>query len=188
MTSKEKPMPIETQHPEIGLACTPSTIYLFKEKKANAAYKEFKHLLDEGYEGFCITRSPPNQIRERYGLEKCPILWLTGNKLQGFDTLAPNEISRLAALLTKFIGPNGNGTEAEHKDASVLKRVIILDNIEYLIMQNNFQSMLRVLHLVRDKIMLCQAIMLIPIDPLSIDFKELRLMERECEVVDVKDY
>ena len=179
-------MPLESKVQVSEYASNPSTIYIFKEKKANVAYQELKRLLDLGYEGLCVTRSPPNIIRERYGLDKCTIVWLTGNKLQGYETLAPNEISRLASLLTKFIALNGNG--GGNKDESPLKRVVILDNIEYLIMQNNFQTVLRVLHLVRDKIMLSPAIMLIPIDPLSIDFKELRLIERECEVVDVKDF
>lgn len=182
MTSKENLKPVAGNVLDNVIASNPSTIYLFKEKKANVAYQEFKRLLEEGYEGLCITRSPPNQIRDRFDLGTCPIIWLTGNKPQGYETLAPNEISKLASLITKFINPNANN------DASMLKRVVILDNIEYLIMQNNFPTILRVLHLVRDKIMLSSAIMLIPIDPLSIDFKELRLIEREAEVVDVKDY
>ena len=186
MTSKENVNSIVEKVLDSVIASNPSTIYLFKEKKANLAYTEFKRLLQEGYEGLCITRSPPNQIQARFDLGKCTMIWLTGNKPQGYETLAPNEISKLASLLTKFISPNG--IENGNKDAPTLKRVVILDNIEYLIMQNNFPTILRVLHLVRDKIMLSSAIMLIPIDPLSIDFKELRLLERESEVVDVKDY
>jgi hypothetical protein len=186
MTSKENSSPVEDKALDNVLASNPSTIYLFKEKKANVAYKEFKRLLEEGYEGLCITRSPPNQIRERFDLGNCTILWLTGNKPLGIETLAPNDISRLASLITKFIIPNGN--ENGNTDAALLKRVVILDNIEYIIMQNNFPTILRVLHLVRDKIMLSSAIMLIPLDPLSIDFKELRLVERESEVIDLKDY
>jgi hypothetical protein len=186
MTFWEKAMPLEGKLPDLEIEFNPSTIYLFKEKKANIAYKVLNHLLNKDYEGFCITRFPPNIIRERYDLDKSTILWLTGNKVEGIETLAPTDIGRLASIVTKFIDPNGNG--AETKDAASLKRVIILDDIEYLIMQNDFQTILRVLHLVRDKIMLCPAIMLLPIDPLSIDFKELRLIEHECEVIDVKDY
>jgi len=188
MTFKENPVPIESKIPDGDIALNPSNIYLFKEKKANIAYREFKRLLDKGYVGLCITRSHPNIIRERYGLKNCTIIWMTSNNLQDYETLAPNEISRLVSLLTKFISPNGNRSEGNNKDTASLKRVIILDNIEYLIVQNNFQTILRILHIVRDKIMLCQAINLIPIDPLSIDIKELRLLEHECEVIDVKDY
>jgi two-component system cell cycle response regulator len=164
--------------PEGKRALSPNTIYIFKEARANKAYEAFRGVLEEGYVGLLITRTPPAQVVEKHRLGKVWTLWLTGNKDPDQETLAPNEISRLAAILTKFIQGNGNG-------ASPVRRIIMLDSIEYLIMQNNFQTMLRLLHMVRDKIMIHPAILIIPIDPLCLDPKEFRLFEKECEVIDV---
>ena len=160
---------------------SPNTIYLFKETRANKAYDAFLGALEEGYEGLLISRSPPAQVVEKHRLGKVLTLWLTGNKSPNQETLAPNEIGRMAAILTKFIQGNGHG-------ASPVRSVIMLDSIEYLIMQNNYQTILRLLHLLRDKIMIHPAILILPIDPLSLDPKEMRLFEKECEVLDTKDY
>jgi len=186
MTSKEPTPPEAGTSLKPGLASNLHTFYLFKEKTAKTAYNEFALLLEKGYEGLCISRSPPHLFHDRFKTGQYTLLWLTGNKVPEQNTLAPNEISRLAALLSKFLSPTGN--EPDTKGAPLKNRVILIDNLEYLIIQNNFQIILRVLHMVRDKIMLYPAIMLIPVDPLTFDFRELRLIERECEVIDVKDY
>jgi two-component system cell cycle response regulator len=179
MTSNEEKPQSATSAPDKKRAFSPNTIYLFKETRASKAYVAFQSLLEEGYMGLLITRSPLVQAIEKHGLGKVQTLWLTGNKALDQETLPPNEIGRLVTVLTKFIMGNGNGNDTSH-----VRSVILFDNIEYLIMQNNYQTMLRVLHLLRDKIMIHPAILLIPIDPLSLDPRELRLFEKECEVVD----
>lgn len=180
MTSNEESSQSATSAPDKTRAFSPNTIYLFKETRANKAYDAFRSLLEEGYEGLLITRAPPAQELEKHRLGKVQTLWLTGNKASDQETLPPNEIGRLVTVLTKFIMGNGNGNGTSH-----VRRVILFDNIEYLIMQNNYQTLLRVLHLLRDKIMLHPAILIIPIDPISLDPRELRLFEKECEVVEI---
>jgi hypothetical protein len=169
-----------------GIASRQNTIFLFKEKTAKTAYSELEHLLANGYEGLCVSRTPPERLRERYKLNKCTIFWLTGNKINDQNTLAPNELSRLAALLLRYF--SSDGKEQNTKDVNNGQRVLLLDSIDYLILQNNFQTILRILHMLRDKIMLYPGIMLLPVDPLTFDQRELRLFERECEVIDVQDY
>jgi hypothetical protein len=169
-----------------GSTANPHNLYLFKEKKANKVLDEFKFLLENGYTGMYITRTPPRLILEQFKGAKCSVVWLTGNKVQEHNTLAPNEISRLASIIMKFLSPDGN--EPITNEEALPKRAILLDNLEYLILQNNFQIILRILHMVRDKIMLYPGVMLIPVDPMTFDFKDLRLIERECEVIDLKDY
>jgi len=186
MPSKEIMPSAENTSIKPGIASNLHTTYLFKEKKARTAINEFAYLLEKGYEGLYITRTPPKKVKEQVKTGQYTIIWLTGNKVPTQNTVAPTEISRLAASLLKFLCPPENVEDAEA--ANVQKRVLLIDNIEYLILQNNFQIIVRLLHMVQDKIMLYPAIMLVPVDPLTFDPRELRLIERECEVIDIKDY
>jgi two-component system cell cycle response regulator len=154
-----------------------NTIYLFKEKKSRLVYKKLELLIKDGFEALIITRAHPGRLKQTYGLGDNSIYWLSTNKIPDYPVISPTQISRLTTILVKFIS---NGQET--------KRVVLLDNLEYLIIQNEFHTLLRLLHLVRDKIMVQPALLLLPIDPGSLDRKELSLLESECELIDMKDY
>lgn len=152
-------------------------IYLFKERRTHIGYRKLAQLAGKGMECLCITRDHPRKIKEAFTLANIRFLWLTGNKTSEYDTLAPNEISRLSTLLSKYIS-EGTGQG----------RALLFDHLEYLVTQNSFQTMLRVIHMARDKVMMHPFIFLLAIDPMSLDPKEVRLLERESEVIDLKDY
>jgi two-component system cell cycle response regulator len=152
-------------------------MYLFREKKTHLAFKKLVQLSKEGYECLLFVRAHPEHLKEKYNLGEMNIIWLSSSKLPEYTSVAPHEISRITTILVKFITSKEEG-----------KRVILFDNIEYLIIQNEFRTILRMLHLIRDKIMIHPVVFLMSIDPNSLETKELSLIERECEVIDVGDY
>jgi len=154
-----------------------NTIYLFKEKKSRMVYKKLEQLIKEGYEAIVITRAHPGRLKQTYQLGDSTIYWLSSNNIPDYPGISPTHISRLTTVLVKFIASQ-----------DWPKKVILLDNIEYLIIQNEYHTMIRLLHLVRDKIMVESVVLLLPIDPHSFERKELSLLESECEIIDMKDY
>lgn len=140
--------------------------YLVVDEDQSLAYNVFKDLVVQGNEGFCVTRSFPTKILKTYGI-KVPILWLT--KEQGEGTLVPHNLAKLNFLIEEFIKKEG-------------ETAVILDGLEYLITHNNYEPILRFLQLLNDKIAITNSIMVLPVNPFTLDQRHLKLLEREMEV------
>jgi hypothetical protein len=54
--------------------------------------------------------------------------------------------------------------------------------MEYLISQNNFRSILNLIHLLNDKIMISDSMIIIPIDEHVIDTKDMHMLLKETKV------
>jgi hypothetical protein len=59
--------------------------------------------------------------------------------------------------------------------------IVLLEGLGYLITQSNYETVLRFMQSQRDEIALKSAILMVHIDPLSLDTKELHRMESELE-------
>jgi len=59
--------------------------------------------------------------------------------------------------------------------------LVLLEGLGYLITQSNYETVLRFVQSQRDEIALKSAIMLVHIDPLSLDTKELHRLASELE-------
>jgi archaellum biogenesis ATPase FlaH len=64
--------------------------------------------------------------------------------------------------------------------------VVLLEGLGYLITQSNYETVLRFIQSQRDDIALKGAILLVHIDPLSLDIKELHRLESEMELLDIQ--
>jgi hypothetical protein len=62
------------------------------------------------------------------------------------------------------------------------RNTMLLSGIEYLILQNNFDSVLKLIQLLRDHAAITGTILIIPVSPGTVEKKELKLIERELEV------
>ncbi|MEM2900907.1 MAG: DUF835 domain-containing protein [Thermoplasmata archaeon] len=139
--------------------------YIVKEPKPAKAYAIFVDQVTHGAQGLIITRTNPPIIRENYGLKKTPMVWLTQSQVQNEKCIAPTDVSRLQLIVADFLSRSQNS-------------ILLLDGVEYLITQNNFQTVLKFLQLLGDEIAVKQSRMLVSIDPEAIDKRELALFER----------
>ena len=121
--------------------------------------------------GLAVSRQHSDLIRQKYGLETTPIYWLATRA--GQDVISPTNLGILTHTLVQFVEHNTNG-------------IILLDGIEYLVSNNDFNKVLRTIDQVNDHISQSQAIMLIPVDPRAFDQKELALLERNMEKMATK--
>lgn len=116
--------------------------------------------------GLAVTRQHPDLVREKYALENTPIYWLatrTGDKV-----ISPTNLGILTHTLVKFI-------------EDVPEGVILLDGMEYLVSNNDFTKVLRMIDQVNDNISQSGCMMIIPIDPRAFDKRQLALLERNMD-------
>ena len=158
---KSKPENIEIK-PGLG--------YIIQEEKPERCLKIFKQLLKQKIHGLCITRTHPQRIRDEYQLQKVPIYWLSADSPAKENILVPTFLPQLNTIIIDFI--------QKYDDV-----VILLEGIEYLIDQNDFKAVLSLIHSLNDNIMGSKARLLLPIDPLILDKRELHMLSRDFKIL-----
>ncbi|HMK47389.1 MAG TPA: PAS domain S-box protein [Methanocella sp.] len=145
----------------------PGMIYLL-DKKVHQDYIEvFADQVKHNIQGLCITRQNPKKIREKYGLEKTPIIWLnSGDKVDGESVIKPDNITGLAATIYKYM--------SEAKDG-----LILLDGMEYLMMRSSYETLLKFIHYLNDRIMVSNSRVIFCIDTRTIDERQMHIFMSE---------
>jgi len=144
--------------------------YLVKEKKPELSYRLFEALVAQKIPGVCITRQYPERVRRERGLPEVRIIWLSHTPGEDFHN--PTAIGTLAKVIQKFIEDN-NG-----------EGVVLLDGLEYLIINNGFLQTLMFVEHVNEFVMQRRAILLLPVSPDTLEEKELALLERNLKVLE----
>ncbi|HYM40646.1 MAG TPA: DUF835 domain-containing protein [Thermoplasmata archaeon] len=144
--------------------------YLVKEKKPDVSYRLLEVLLEQKLPGLVVTRQYPERVRRERGLTDVRILWLSHTPGEDFHN--PTAIGTLAKVLQKFIEDNGG------------EGVILLDGLEFLIINNGFLQTLMFVEHVNEFIMQHRAILLLPVSPETLEEKELALLERNIKVLE----
>jgi len=161
INGQEKPA-IDLIHPEEGL------MYVVRERKPFLSYKLFENTLTDNVPGLCVTRQFPDKVREAFELKDTRILWLSHTP--GKDHHNPTSIGTLATIISSFI---------ERYD----RCVVLIDGLEYLVINNGFQQVLRFAEHINEQVMQSRSTVLIPISPNAFSEKELALLERNVEVI-----
>jgi hypothetical protein len=145
-------------------------LYLIREPEPVKSYDIFKDLVQHGYKGLCVSRTNPENIRKVHGLKKTPMIWLTQNTSMGKPWILPNELSKLFMLISEFLDQTEDVNSA-----------IIIDGIEYLITQNSFRSMLKLIQSLNDQVMIRSGLCILSINPMALSSSEFALIEKECK-------
>ena len=144
--------------------------YLVKEKKPDLSYRLFDLFLHQRVPALCITRQYPERVRRERGLSDVRVIWLSHTPGEDFQN--PAAIGTLAKVIEKFVEDNGGDG------------VVLLEGLEYLIINNGFLQTLMFVEHVNEFIMQRRAILLLPVSPDTLEEKELALLERNIEVLE----
>ncbi len=155
---------------ELPMDIEKGVCYLVKEKKPDVSYRLFEVLLEQKLPGLVVTRQYPERVRRERDLGDARIIWLSHTPGEDFHN--PTAIGTLAKVLQKFIEDNhGEG-------------VILLDGLEFLIINNGFLQTLMFVEHVNEFIMQQHGILLLPVSPETLEEKELALLERNVKVLE----
>lgn len=139
--------------------------YLIKEEIPDQAFDIFADAAKHGVPSLCVTREYPEKVKERWGLKGMPFLWLSMDQEKDFSR-DPSNLALLYSDMKTFI--------TENKGC-----VVLLSGIEYLVSQNGFPKVLKLIQHLNDKISVTDSVLLTPISPLTLPETELKMLEKE---------
>lgn len=143
-------------------------IYLLLEpqpKKSLQLLKEYGRL---GYEGLMITRSSPEQLRKKK-LKKQKILQLSSASKE--NSIPPDNVVNILLRMKEFM--------TSRKDS-----ILLLDGLDYLVIQNTFEDALSLIQKLAESVLLYKGILMVSLNPKSLDEKQLVLFEGEMELLE----
>lgn len=146
--------------------------YLLVEEKPNTCFKLFNKLIEYGVKGMLISRIHPSQIQEEYNVKDIPTIWLT--QVREEDCIEPTNITQLSIAVKGFAENDVDG-------------VILLEGLEYLIIQNGFEVVLRFVQTMADIVMISKCRLIISFDAQTLGEVELHQLERELNVMNANE-
>ncbi|GEM_PF-2933865 len=146
--------------------------YLILEDKGNHVFSIFTDFLEEGLPGLIVTTKIPNKVREKFNLTDVEIQWLTDHDSSEHDVLDP---TRLEFDLTRSIANFANDFE---------RGVLLLDGLEYLIVENGFENVSKFLKKSTDTCSVNSTTYLVHLDPSSLSEAELSIISKEFDHVE----
>ncbi len=142
-----------------------SEVYLIEEERSEKAFDIFADLVKHGFRGFGICRTHPQKVREKYVLERTPLMWLSEIETKQLEHVGPQDIPKLIYLVAEFI-----------KRAQ--PAVVILEGLEYLLVQNDFKSVLKLVYTLSDYISTSQSVLLLPVNPKALPVDQHVMLKR----------
>ncbi len=138
--------------------------YLVKEKKPEKGLATFRRVIEQGFRPIYVTRQHPNHVQRVYKGREILVVWLSTTL--GRDYVDPHNLNSLSNMLTNFMA---DGDRA----------VILLDGLEYLMINNDFPRILQFLQFLNEQIAIHRSVLVLSLDERAFDEKELALLERD---------
>lgn len=144
-----------------------SSTYLVEEEQPGEVYRLLAEAIAQGRRGLCVSRVYPQKLKERFPGADLTIVWLSNVGKE--DTVRPKDLEKLSLGVEQFVGRE--------------RSVVLLDGIEYLVTNNNFLTVLRLLQALRDQVAINRGILLLSVSPSALESHQLTLLEREVDRV-----
>jgi len=168
-----KPMaPVQETRKEImkEVKVMPGHCYLIEEEKPMYSNVLLGRMMVEGYRGLVITRMNPSRIKDEFK-EVPQILWLT-DKQSSVENTVPPSLEMIIHKIQEFMSGEGGG-------------MIVLDGIQYLASNTNFDAVLRFLRSLVDEVSESQCVFAVSLSPQTMKEQETSILEREMEVLNL---
>lgn len=136
------------------------TLYLVKESSPTMAIEAFKDMLKIGSKGYVVSRTPEDEFRRDLE-EDFDYFWLAET---GEDAISVEELEANLQTLPR-------------------KSAILIDRLDYMIFKDGFKKTLSFIHRLREFSYLYSYVVIISLDPETLDNKELILLEKETRRV-----
>lgn len=137
-------------------------------------YDIFFNKIDGNIPKICITTRHPNLLYKNLMKDNVQMYWLTRNPDSSVNGIDSSKISALSSSLINFIDENCEG-------------IILFDGVEYLIIHNDFLTIVRFFHYLKDIIADKNFAVFAPIRSDIFEKNEISILDRGFTYVDAKD-
>ena len=120
-------------------------------------------------QGLCFSMRSPEETRMMYTLQTTPVFWISNH---GTYRVSPRDLELIADMISSFLKKSKNP-------------VVLLDGVEYLIAINGFIPVFKMLRDVQEWTILNRAVFLLSVNPVSLEEKEMALIERNMKDLSV---
>ena len=162
--SKRKKMEMEMRKRLMKFSIDEGEIYLVKESTLTVSTEAFNDLLNAGYGGLVISRTPEKEIRKLVEQGDFEFLWLSEI---GENALAP-DLKKIGQIIENMSR----------------NKVVLIDRLEYLFFKNGFNETLSFVHSLKEMAYVMGYIIILSIDPVTVSQKELRHLEKETREIE----
>ena len=164
--SKKAPAePSKPRAPSIKLER--SSYYLVNGKTSNKGMEAMLQCSSMGMKTMVVSKHQPSKLPFMEQLPKAKGIWVSSLGQEGaFD---PQELDRLGATIESYFETTGGA--------------VLVDGLEYLLKNNDFQAVLRFVHGVRDSALVNAGILVVTLDYSALEGHEVKLLEREVDQV-----
>lgn len=142
--------------------------YFFRGETVEKGY-EFLSGFTKNAKILCLTGTNPQEIRDIYGLEGVPIVWVTFEIYAEGKTIHPNELDGFTTAISTF--------------ANKWKGVVFIDCIDSMVMASGFRQVKGWLEKVKKIIAKSKSNLLVAIDPSSFSKRQLTSIEKEMKEI-----
>jgi chromosomal replication initiator protein DnaA len=156
---------MESKHEKLKL----SHSYLIKEERPVECFELLVEHSKLGYNCMVLTRMNPKRVRELYEVGDSMILWLTDRDGDPDNVISP-VLEKIIYRIEELLNSPG-------------KSLLLIDGLDYLISNNNFDAVLRFLRRLIDEVSESQTIYMMSFTPETLDEQSLKILEREMEIV-----
>jgi len=149
----------------------PGTSYLVESSSLDAAYQMYRDQVAEGCTGMVLAREYPEKVQKMYGIGEGALLWLSYERGKRFAR-EPTDIPMIYSEIKNFFEANS-------------RAVVLLSGLEYLISQNNFLKVLKLLQLLNDNVSMTGSMLIIPVVAEALNPQDVKMLERELRVLEL---
>jgi tetratricopeptide (TPR) repeat protein/Cdc6-like AAA superfamily ATPase len=144
--------------------------YLVPGAYTDRSYELFGNFVHRGFSGLCVSTEYPDNLKEKYQLQDADFLWLTD--VSGHEeAVNPKRFEfELTKEISSFIKANKGGA-------------VLLDGFDYLVLENGFENVVRFTKKVTDLANMNSSTIFVPINPKSLDPKEMAVVQRHLEIL-----
>ncbi|CAB49007.1 DUF835 domain-containing protein [Pyrococcus abyssi] len=132
-------------------------------------YAAFKALLNARFPGIAITRDPPEVFRGKLNLHLTPVIWIS--KVKHEEAVSPTRLEFLTQRIADFLR------------SAEIDKVILIDCLDYLILENGENAVIKFVTRLKDLAMLHRGIILVTIDESVLSEKVVSFLKRELEPI-----
>jgi len=144
--------------------------YIVATAGSERSFEKVVSEIANGIEVLCFTRTYPKILKKQYDLEGAKVIWLSRDMEKG--GLVPTNLGLLTSEADRFL-----------RHDKKRRRIILLDGLEYLIAQNDFKRVLKLVNYLKDSVGVNRGVLLIPFNLRSVNERQAAMLTSDLEVV-----